>query len=54
MARPYGAKGLLPFFKRRTIVIDGHGVVRFAKDGMPDVDELLTLIEGLRGDLPAE
>lgn len=54
VARPYGAKGLLPFFKRRTIVIDGHGVVRFAKDGMPDVEELLTLIDGLRGDLPNE
>lgn len=54
VARPYGAKGLLPFFKRRTVVIDGHGVVRVVKDGMPDVEELLTLIDGLRGDLAVE
>ena len=51
VAKPYGAKGLLPFFKRRTVVIDGHGVVRVVKDGMPDVADLLRLLDGLRGDL---
>ncbi len=54
VAKPYGAKGLLPFFKRRTVVIDGHGVVRVVTDGMPSVEDLLALIDGLRGDLAAE
>lgn len=51
VARPYGAKGLLPFFKRRTVVIDGRGVLRLVRDGMPDVEELLTFLDGLTGDL---
>lgn len=54
VARPYGAKGLLPFFKRRTLVIDGRGVVRLVYNGMPDVEALLTFVEGLAGDLGAE
>lgn len=52
VAKPYGAKGLLPFFKRRAAVIDGRGVLRLVRDGMPDVEELLTFIDGLAGDLP--
>jgi peroxiredoxin Q/BCP len=52
VARPYGAKGLLPFFKRRTVVIDGRGVLRLVSDGVPDVEALLTFIDGLAGDLP--
>lgn len=52
VARPYGVRGWLPFFKRRTVVIDGHGVVRVVQDGMPDVEDLLRLVDGFRGDLP--
>jgi peroxiredoxin Q/BCP len=51
VASAYGAKGLLPFFKRKTFVIDGRGVVRLVSPGMPNVDNILTLLEGLRQDL---
>lgn len=51
-ARLYGAKTWLPFFARKTFVIDGKGLLRLARDGMPDVESLLTFLEGLRGDLP--
>lgn len=53
VARMYGAKGLLPIFTRKTFVVDGRGVVQGIHDGMPDMERLLTLLEGLRGDLPA-
>ena len=52
VAKQYGAKGLLPLFKRRAVVIDGRGVVRLVVDGMPDVEALLTFVDGLAGDLP--
>jgi peroxiredoxin Q/BCP len=52
VAAAYGAKGWLPFFKRHTVVIDGHGVVRLTLSGMPDVEGILTFLGGLRGDLP--
>lgn len=51
VATAYGAKGWLPFFKRVTIVVDGQGIVRLVMNGMPDVDALLTFLDGLRGDL---
>jgi peroxiredoxin Q/BCP len=51
VALAYGAKGWLPFFKRMTVVVDGRGVVRLTMSGMPDVEGLLTFLEGLRGDL---
>ena len=52
VARPYGAKGLLPLFARKTFVIDGRGVLRLAVNGMPDAEQLLGFLEALRGDLP--
>ncbi|HEY9723484.1 MAG TPA: peroxiredoxin [Oscillatoriaceae cyanobacterium] len=51
-ARLYGAKTLLPFFARRSYVIDGKGLLRLAHRGMPKVEALLTFLEGLTGDLP--
>lgn len=48
----YGAKGFLPFFSRKTFVVDGRGGIAMTHEGMPDVDRILTLLEGLRGDLP--
>jgi peroxiredoxin Q/BCP len=50
-ARMYGAKTLLPFFARKTFVIDGKGVLRLVLDGQPDMDKLLTFLEALQGDL---
>lgn len=47
----YGAKGWLPFFKRKTVVLDGRGIIRLIDQGMPRVDGIVTLLEGLRGDL---
>jgi peroxiredoxin Q/BCP len=52
VARLYGAKDLLPYFHRKTFLIDGRGVLRLVQDGQPRVDELLTFLDGLRGDLP--
>jgi peroxiredoxin len=46
MADKYGAGGM--YFRRRTIVIDKQGKIRFAKDGMPNHDELLKLIAELK------
>ena len=51
VAKAYGAKGLLPYFNRRTVVIDGRGVLRLIQDGQPKVDTLVQFLEGLRGDL---
>ena len=51
VAKPYGAKGLLPFFSRKAFVIDGRGVVRLVVDGQPDMERLLTFLSGLQGDL---
>ena len=51
-AKPYGAKGLLPLFARKTFVVDGRGNLRLAIHGMPDVEQLLSFLEALRGDLP--
>lgn len=48
----YGAKGWLPFFSRKTFIVDGRGAIALMQDGMPDMARLLTLLEGLRGDLP--
>ena len=52
MARPYGAKGLLPFFSRKAFVIDGRGVLRLVVDGQPDMEKLLAFLAALKGDLP--
>jgi peroxiredoxin Q/BCP len=54
VARRYGAKHLLPYFHRKTFLIDGRGVLRLMQDGQPRVDELLTFLDGLRGDLQEE
>lgn len=51
IARMYGAKKLLPFFLRKTFVIDGRGVVRLIQDGQPDIEQLLVFLAGLSGDL---
>ncbi|MDB5098353.1 MAG: Peroxiredoxin [Cyanobacteria bacterium RYN_339] len=51
VARVYGAKDLLPYFHRKTFLIDGRGVMRLMQEGQPRVDELLTFLDGLRGDL---
>lgn len=51
VARMYGAKGLLPFFSRKTFVIDGKGVLRLVMDGQPDMAKLLAFLEALHGDL---
>lgn len=34
-----------------TFVIDGRGTVRLTLSGMPNVEEILTFLDGLRGDL---
>jgi peroxiredoxin Q/BCP len=52
VAKAYGAKGILPYFQRKTFVIDGRGVLRLLQDGQPKFEEILTFLEGLRGDLP--
>jgi peroxiredoxin len=52
VARLYGAKSWLPFFSRKTFVIDGRGLLRLAMDGMPDIAKLEAFLEALRGDLP--
>jgi peroxiredoxin len=54
VAKAYGAKGLLPYFNRRTVVIDGRGVLRLIQDGQPKVEQLIAFLEGLRGDVPVE
>ena len=51
VAKSYGAKGLLPYFNRKTVVIDGRGVLRLIQDGQPKVETLIQFLEGLRGDL---
>ena len=51
VARQYGAKDLLPYFHRKTFLIDGRGVLRLILDGQPPVEELLTFLDGVRGDL---
>jgi peroxiredoxin Q/BCP len=51
VAKRYGAKDLLPYFRRKTFLIDGRGVLRLLQEGQPRVDELLTFLDGLRGDL---
>jgi peroxiredoxin Q/BCP len=50
-AKYYSSKGLLPFFSRKTFVIDGRGVLRMVHSGMPDVEKLITFLNGLQGDL---
>lgn len=49
MAEKYGAfKAGGSFFARRTIIIDKQGKVRYAKNGMPNPDELLKFIAELK------
>jgi peroxiredoxin Q/BCP len=51
VAKVFGAKSLLPFFSRKTYVIDGKGILRLVMDGQPDMEKLLAFLEGLHGDL---
>lgn len=53
VAREYGARWRLPIFSRKTFVIDGRGLLQMAMDGPPDLERVVTFLEGLRGDLPS-
>jgi peroxiredoxin Q/BCP len=51
IAKSYGAKGFLPYFDRKTFVIDGRGVLRLVQNGQPQIDQLIVFLDGLRGDV---
>lgn len=51
VARQYGARGLLPMFSGKTFVVDGRGLFQMRVDGPPDVERIVTFLDGLRGDL---
>jgi peroxiredoxin Q/BCP len=51
VARQYGAKWLLPFFSRKTFVIDARGFLGMSLDGQPDLERIITYLEGVRGDI---
>jgi peroxiredoxin Q/BCP len=53
IAKSYGAKGILPYFDRKTFVIDGRGVLRLVQNGQPNIDQLIVFLDGLRGDVEA-
>jgi peroxiredoxin len=48
MAEQYGAYSGGGYFSRRTIIIDKAGKVRYAKDGMPNHNDLLKFIAELK------
>ena len=39
-----------PVFSRRTIVADKKGVIRYAKDGSPDYEEILLVLKELHAE----
>ena len=51
VARMYGAKAVIPFFLKKTFVIDGRGVLRLALEGKPKIEQVITYLEGLHGDV---
>jgi len=44
----YGVTGNENFvFKRRTVIVDKKGVIRYAKDGSPDYEEIIATLKKL-------
>jgi len=37
----------LPFFSRRTVIIDKKGIIRYVRDGSPDYREILLFLKKL-------
>lgn len=42
-AQPEGS----PVFSRRTVIIDRRGIIRYARDGSPDYQEILRVLKTL-------